>query len=130
MTEEKVTAEAIGKKTKKTATDTDAQAEARETATSMAATARKVLLASVGAVALTIDEIEDFVAKLVERGELAEQDGRKLVKDVMARRSDGAEEIEEKAEGQRHKIESMLDERIENILARLNVPSKRRHRHT
>ncbi|NIV98032.1 poly(hydroxyalkanoate) granule-associated protein, partial [Candidatus Saccharibacteria bacterium] len=33
---------------------------------------RKVLLASVGAVALAQDEAEDFVNKLIERGQIAE----------------------------------------------------------
>ncbi len=32
--------------------------------------ARKVLLASIGAVALAQEEVEDFVHKLVERGEI------------------------------------------------------------
>ncbi|HEX9115766.1 MAG TPA: poly(hydroxyalkanoate) granule-associated protein, partial [Anaerolineae bacterium] len=44
---------------------------------------RKVLLASIGAVALAQDEVEDFVNKLVDRGQIAEKDGRKLIKDVM-----------------------------------------------
>jgi hypothetical protein len=43
--------------------------------------AHKVLLAGIGVVALTQEEIEKFVAKLVERGEIAEQDGKKLVSD-------------------------------------------------
>ena len=42
----------------------------------MVAMVRKVLQAGVGAFALTKDEVEDFVSKLVERGEIAEQDGR------------------------------------------------------
>ena len=44
---------------------------------------RKVLLAGVGAVALAQDEIEEFVNKLVERGEIAEKDGRKLIRDLI-----------------------------------------------
>ncbi len=43
---------------------------------------RKLLLGSIGAVALAQDEIEDFVGKLVERGEIAEKDGRKLVDEL------------------------------------------------
>src|SRR5512141_2288242 len=57
-------------------------------------TVRKVLLASIGAVALAQDEIEDFVNKLVERGQIAEQDGRKLLKDVMERRRKATEKAE------------------------------------
>src|SRR5262245_39362938 len=35
---------------------------------------RKVLLASLGAIAMSRDEVEVFVGKLVERGELAQKD--------------------------------------------------------
>ncbi len=76
-------------------------------------TVRKVLLASIGAVALAQDEIEDFVNKLVDRGQIAEQDGRKLLKDVMERRRKGAEKIDEG-----------MDKRVEDLLNRMNVPSK------
>lgn len=73
----------------------------------------KILLASIGAVALAQEEIEDFVNKLVERGELAEKDGRKLVRDVMDRRKKDAE-----------KAEDQLTRRVEDILGRMNVPTK------
>ena len=75
--------------------------------------ARKVLLASIGAVALAQEEVEDFVGKLVERGEIAEKDGKKLVRDVLERRKVEAKTAEEG-----------LDKRIEEILHSMNVPSK------
>lgn len=76
-------------------------------------TMRKVLLAGMGAVALAQEEMEVFVAKLVERGELAEQDGKKLMRDVMERR---------KKETQ--KAEDQFEKRTEELLDRMNVPSK------
>jgi poly(hydroxyalkanoate) granule-associated protein len=75
--------------------------------------ARKVLLAGIGAVALTQEEVEKFVNKLVERGEIAEQDGKKLVRDVM-----------EKRRKETKKAEDHLDKRIEEFLDRMNVPTK------
>ncbi len=75
--------------------------------------ARKVLLASIGAVALAQDEIEDFVQRLVERGEIAEKDGRKLIKEMQERRKKGTEEAEEQ-----------LSKTVEEILDRMNVPTK------
>lgn len=75
--------------------------------------ARKVLLAGIGAVALAQDEIEDFVNRLVERGEIAEKDGRKLVREVMDRRKKDAE-----------KAEDEFSKRVEEILDRMNVPTK------
>lgn len=74
---------------------------------------RKVLLAGIGAVALAQDEIEDFVDKLVERGEIAEKDGRKLVREVMDKRKKEAE-----------KAEDEVSKRIEEILDRMKVPNK------
>jgi poly(hydroxyalkanoate) granule-associated protein len=108
---------------------------AEHIATSMVAAVRRVLMAGVGVVVLTKDEIEDFVSKLIERGEIAEQDGRRLVREVLHRQREEAAEVAEKVEGVAEKMqeetgkqitraESMLDQRIEGILGRLNVPTK------
>ena len=83
-------------------------------------TARKVLLASVGAVAIAQEEVESLVNRLIERGEIAEKDGRKMIDDIRSRRS----EAQEKAEDQAKKAQSQVDKRIEDILERLNVPTK------
>ncbi len=77
------------------------------------ATARRVLMASIGAVAITQDELERFVTKLIERGEIAEKDGRKLVQEVIDRRK-----------SQTSRMEEQLDRRIGDVLARMNVPTK------
>jgi poly(hydroxyalkanoate) granule-associated protein len=75
--------------------------------------AHRVLLAAVGAAALTKEEVENFVEKLVERGEIAEKDGKKLMRDVMARRKKEAK-----------KAEDQLESRLEELLGRMSVPSK------
>jgi polyhydroxyalkanoate synthesis regulator phasin len=75
--------------------------------------ARKVVLASIGAVALAQEEIEDFIERLVERGEIAEKDGRKLMKEVVDRRKKQAE-----------KAEDDVTKRVETVLDHMNVPSK------
>ena len=72
--------------------------------------ARKVLLAGMGAVALTQDEAEKFVDKLVERGEIARKDAKKLVREVAEKR------------GKRGRDE--LDKRVQDLLDRMNVPTK------
>ena len=74
---------------------------------------RKVLLASVGAVAMSQDEIDKFINKLVERGEIAEKDGRKLIREVMDRRKKTTKDAEDE-----------MSKRVEDILDRLNVPTK------
>jgi poly(hydroxyalkanoate) granule-associated protein len=76
-------------------------------------TARKVLLAGIGAVALAQEEIEEFVNKLIDRGEIAERDGRKLIDELMEKRRKKTREAEEE-----------LDDRVEDLLDRMNVPTK------
>ncbi len=79
--------------------------------------ARKVLLASIGALALTQEEIEKFVNKLIERGEIAEKDGRKLINDIKEKRRKKSEETQSD-------VEEVLEHRMEGVLARMNIASK------
>jgi polyhydroxyalkanoate synthesis regulator phasin len=48
---------------------------------------RRMMLAGIGAIALKHDELEEFVDKLVERGEIARKDGENLVNEMKERRS-------------------------------------------
>lgn len=92
---------------------TEIPAEEQEAQGHFTQVLHKVLLASIGAVALAQEEIDDFMNKLIERGEIAEKDGRKMVRDVMERRKKEAT-----------KAEDQLTGRVEDILARMNVPTK------
>ena len=74
---------------------------------------RRVLMASIGAIALAQDEIEDFVEKLVERGEIAEKDGKKLVREVIDKRKKDVS-----------KAEDELNKRIDEVVERMDVPTK------
>ena len=74
---------------------------------------RKVCLAGVGAVALTVEAVEDLVEKLVERGELTEEEGRKLVGDVWSRRKKDAK-----------KAEDEVNKRVDELMKRFEIPSK------
>ena len=76
----------------------------------LAELARKVLLASIGAVALAQEEADAFIQKLVEKGELAEKDGTILMKDFREKRKKKAEELMEK--------------RISSLIDRMNIPTK------
>jgi poly(hydroxyalkanoate) granule-associated protein len=76
-------------------------------------TTRKVLLAAIGAVALAQEEIEAFVNKLVERGEIAEKDGKKLINEMMEHRK----KFQKKTEGETKK-------QMDSILERMDVPTK------
>ncbi len=93
--------------------------------------AHKVLLAGVGAAALAQEEIEDFANRLIERGQIAEADGKRMVKDVLEQRRKQMERTGERAqgvasdlaEGQR-RIADDVEQRIERVLARMNIPTK------
>lgn len=74
---------------------------------------RKVILAGIGAVALAQEEVEKFINQLIERGEIAEKDGKKLIQEVMDKRKRGAE-----------KAEDEVNKRVEAVLDRMSVPSK------
>jgi polyhydroxyalkanoate synthesis regulator phasin len=74
---------------------------------------RDVLLAGIGAVALSQEKIEEFINKLIERGEIAEKDGKKLMGEMMEKRKKDA-----------HKAEDEINKRVEEVLDRMNVPTK------
>ncbi len=120
MAQKKVTEKVVEQAEKAVEVVKGEVAETTEKATPLFETVHRVLLASVGAVALTTDEVQDFVDRLVERGEIAERDGRKLVKDVLSRRNGAEKQVEKSVEN----ASNMVEEQIEKILNRLNVPTK------
>ncbi len=68
---------------------------------------RKLMLAYVGGWAMAWDELEELVDRLVERGEVAEKDARKLVQEMAEKRRPMG-----------------LERRMEELLTRMDVPSK------
>jgi poly(hydroxyalkanoate) granule-associated protein len=74
---------------------------------------RRVLLASVGVVALTIEEIGELVDKLVERGEIAEQEGKKLII-----------EIKEKRRKKTDEAEDVASSRMREMMDKMDIPTK------
>ena len=73
----------------------------------------RVLLAAIGAAVLAQEEIEEFVDKLIERGEIAEKDGKALIRDLRERRAKGAAGAQER-----------FDEQVAAALSRVNLPSR------
>ena len=89
------------------------QTEAEDDGNRLFNFAHNLLWVGLGIAAITQEGVERLVDKLVERGELAEQDGRKLLEDLKERRKKRTDAVEEE-----------LDKRLEQTLTRLNVPSK------
>jgi polyhydroxyalkanoate synthesis regulator phasin len=77
---------------------------------SLADLARKVLLAGIGAAVLAQEEADAFIQRLIEKGEIAEKDGRVLMQDLREKRT--------------RKVEGLLDKRITSIVNRMDIPTK------
>jgi len=76
--------------------------------------ARRILLAGIGAIAITHDEVEEFVDKLVERGEIAKKDGESLLSEVRERRKKYS-----------HDEDSYFQKRMDEFFDRFHVPAKK-----
>jgi poly(hydroxyalkanoate) granule-associated protein len=74
---------------------------------------RKALLATIGAAAIAQEEVEALINRLVERGELAEQEGKKLAQEMM-----------EKRKTKTVKVEAEISKNLEGVLERMNIPTK------
>jgi polyhydroxyalkanoate synthesis regulator phasin len=72
---------------------------------------KKTYLAGLGLATLTKERIEEIVDELVKRGEIAEQDRRKVVDDLLGR----AREEQQK-----------LTQKITEVVSDLRLPSKER----
>ncbi len=79
----------------------------------MAAMVRKMMLATIGAVAIAQEEIEALINRLVERGEIAESDGRKMI-----------HEMRDKRKQKTSKMEDEINKNIKDVLERMNIPTK------
>jgi poly(hydroxyalkanoate) granule-associated protein len=74
---------------------------------------RKLILASIGAVAIAQEELEHLINKLVERGELAEKEGKKIL-----------DEMKERRKRKSAKAETEINKRVEELMKNMNVPTK------
>ena len=74
---------------------------------------RRMFLATIGAAVIAQEEIETLVNKLVERGEIAEKDGKKLINEAM-----------EKRKSKTVSVGDEIGKSVENVLNKMNIPSK------
>ena len=79
---------------------------------------KRVLLAGMGAAAMAQEEMDTFLKKLVEKGEIAEQDSKKWMKEFMEK---GRKQTLDTV----HNIEENSMEGLEKLLGRLNIPTKK-----
>ena len=72
---------------------------------------RKVLYTGVGLIAATTERLQKSVDDLVDRGKLSEEEGKKVVDDVM-----------QNTETKREEYESRFRKIVDSALAKLNLP--------
>jgi polyhydroxyalkanoate synthesis regulator phasin len=77
-------------------------------------TSRRILLAAIGAVAFAQDEVDDFINRLVERGVIAEKDGKRLLIEIV-----------EKRNLKKGGIEAEINKRVHDTLVRMDIPTKK-----
>jgi poly(hydroxyalkanoate) granule-associated protein len=74
---------------------------------------RKVMLATMGAAVIAQEEIEALINRLIERGEIAEKDGKKLMHEMM-----------DKRKTRTAKVEDEINKNIADVLERMNIPTR------
>jgi poly(hydroxyalkanoate) granule-associated protein len=74
---------------------------------------RKVMLATIGAAVIAQDEIEALINRMIERGEIAEKDGKKLMHEMM-----------DKRKSKTIKVEDEINKNIADVLERMNIPTR------
>jgi poly(hydroxyalkanoate) granule-associated protein len=80
----------------------------------------QMMLAGIGAGVLAKEETEKLLKVLVERGAIAEEESRKLMQEAMAKRKQAGRRAMRRAKS----VEVELDSKVEEVLARMNIPTK------
>lgn len=68
----------------------------KEAGKSVAGMLRRVFLASIGAAVVAEEELVSLINRLVERGEIAENDAKEMIKEILDKRQKEAQETIEK----------------------------------
>lgn len=71
----------------------------KEATKSVGGLLRKVFLASIGAAVVAEEEVVNLINRFVERGEIAEKDGKEMIKEILDKREKEAKETIEKIRG-------------------------------
>jgi poly(hydroxyalkanoate) granule-associated protein len=86
---------------------------------------RRMMLAGFGAFALTRDEAEQFLNRLVERGEIAQKDAQHLIDETMSKFRQVPVPQANQVEASVTNITHQMETGLEQLLNRMNIPSKR-----
>ncbi len=81
--------------------------------TTVASLAKDLWLATLGAFSLAEEEVNRFVKRLVDRGSLSQEEGKKMI-----------DELKTKVKKNRLDFGKMMEESVSKALEKLNIPSK------
>jgi len=81
---------------------------------------RKTVFAGIGVYSLTKEKAQEFINELVEKGELAQDEGPKFVKDMMQKAEDEVESVKKIVDGQVQKAISVLRPTYDEEFRKLN----------
>ncbi len=83
----------------------------------VAAGVESALRATIGLFSMGKEEAEAIINRMIERGELAEKDGRRILSGLYERPKQSAKQVNQK-------VESVIDDAMLGILNMLNVPTR------
>jgi poly(hydroxyalkanoate) granule-associated protein len=86
---------------------------------------RRMILAGFGAFALTRDEAEQFLNRLVDRGEIAQKDAQHLIDETVVKFRQVAAPPTTTVETSVTNLATQVETGLEQLLNRMNIPSKR-----
>ncbi len=75
---------------------------------------KKLILAGAGFALLTMEKVKETFEELVKRGEMSEQEAREVL-----------EELKTKAQSAKDEWETHIEQAVNAIITRLNIPSRR-----
>lgn len=77
---------------------------------------KKALLTGVGVASLTKDKIEDLAKELIDKGKMSEQEGEKLVQEMLSRAEESRETVKSQTETLvKNTVNKMQLARVEDI---------------
>jgi len=74
---------------------------------------KKATLMGIGITSMTKDKIEELAKEIVEEGKLSEEEGKKLVEDLLKQ----SDEV-------RNELESRVEKLVKSALEKLDIPSR------
>ncbi len=91
---------------------------------------KKTMLTGIGLAAMTKDKVEGLAKELIEKGELSEKEGKKLVDEMLKKSEQAGKDMEAKIEGVVQKAIGKMDLASKKDVSQLAAKIKRLEKKT